>query len=105
MIRFKIHPYQRDSETTLTTTAEMLEEREVRNSGGHTELRPLILTQVRLNGCQWPIELTLTRRDMMGFRMLLGREAVRQRFLIDAGQSYLQSPVPTEGLKSQRQSL
>ncbi len=91
MVRFKIHPLQKDTLTTLTAEAELLEERQVRDSGGHTEVRPVIRTTIALGQYQWPIELTLTNRSAMGFRMLLGRQAVRQRFMIDAGQSYLQS--------------
>jgi hypothetical protein len=90
-VRFKVHPYQRDSHTTVINEAEILEEREVRNSGGHTEVRLTIVTLVVLGGSEWPIELTLTNRDVMGFRMLLGRQAVRDRFLVNPGKSYLLS--------------
>ncbi len=90
-VRFKVHPYQRDSHTTVISEAEILEEREVRNSGGHTEVRLTIVTLLMIGGSQWPIELTLTNRDVMGFRMLLGRQAVRDRFLVDPGKSYLLS--------------
>ncbi|NEO27438.1 MAG: hypothetical protein F6K03_11225, partial [Kamptonema sp. SIO4C4] len=76
----------------------LLDKREVKNSGGHSQLRPVIQTIVELGGKQWPIELTLTSRDAMGFRMLLGREAVRRRFLVDAGNSYLQNPQPHHAL-------
>jgi hypothetical protein len=91
-VRFKVHPQQRNSHLTVVAEAELLEQREVRNSGGQAQLRPVIRTIVELGGQQWPIELTLTNRDVMGFRMLLGREAVRRRFLVDAGHSYVQSP-------------
>lgn len=96
MLRFKIHPIQKDDHTTITAEAELLEERQVRDSGGHTEMRPVILTEIVLAQYRWPIELTLTNRSSMGFRMLLGRQALRQRFLIDAGQSYLQSTAPED---------
>ena len=97
MVSFKVHPLQRDTSQTVTAVTELLEQRQVRNSGGQATLRPVILTTVELNfaavgGTQahrWLIELTLTNRDVMGFRMLLGRQAVRQRFLVDAGKSYL----------------
>jgi hypothetical protein len=89
MIKFKVHPRQRDTHTTIEAEAKILEYREVRNSGGHAQLRPVIETMVKLGEYQWPIELTLTNRDVMGFRMLLGRQAVRKRFLIDAGKSFL----------------
>jgi hypothetical protein len=94
MVRFQVHPYQKDSKQTVTSEAELLEYRQVRNSGGHAQLRPVILTAVELGGTKWEIELTLTNRDVMGFRMLLGRQAVRDRFLVDAGKSFLQSHHP-----------
>lgn len=91
MVRFKVHPYQRDTQRTVMAQAPLLEQRQVRSSSGQAQLRPVIKTMVELNGERWPIELTLTNRDVMGFRMLLGRQAVRRRFLVDAGQSFLQS--------------
>lgn len=101
MVRFKVHPYQRDSDRTVFAQAEVIDQREVRNSGGHTQLRPVIQTTVVLGEFAFPIELTLTNRDKMGFRMLLGRQAVRWRFLVDAGQSFLQSPT---GSKKRQQA-
>lgn len=91
MVHFKVHPYQRDSETTIITEAELLDERTVRSSNGKTQLRPVIETLVQLGGKEWSIELTLTNRDTMGFRMLLGRQALRKLWLVDSGKSYLQS--------------
>ena len=91
MVRFKVHPYQRDTQRTVMAQAPLLEQRQVRSSSGQAQLRPVIKTMVELNGERGPIELTLTNRDVMGFRMLLGRQAVRRRFLVDAGQSFLQS--------------
>ena len=91
LIRFQVHPLQRDRAFTVTTEAELLEYRKVRNSGGVAQLRPVIMTEIELGGYSWSIELTLTNRDVMGFRMLLGRQAVRNKFLIDPGRSFLQS--------------
>jgi hypothetical protein len=91
MVRFKVHPNQRDTDRTVLAHAELIDQREVRNSGGYVQLRPVIQTLVELGEFAFPIELTLTNRDKMGFRMLLGRQAVRRRFLVDAGQSFLQS--------------
>jgi hypothetical protein len=90
-VRFQVHPYQRDSQHTIIAEADLLEEREIRNSGGHTQLRPVIETIIELGNMQWSIELTLTNRDVMGFRMLLGRQALRRKFLVDPGKSFLQS--------------
>lgn len=89
MVCFKVHPYQRDTHRSAIAQAELIDWREVRNSGGHTQLRPVIATTVELGNYTFPIELTLTNRDVMGFRMLLGRQAVRKRFLVDAGKSFL----------------
>ncbi|MFO8039354.1 MAG: RimK/LysX family protein [Sodalinema sp.] len=95
-IRFKVHPQQRDTMTVVTAQADILDRREVRNSGGKAELRYVIVTPVQLAQHQWSIELTLTNRDVMGFRMLLGRQAVRGRFLVDPGHSYLLNPTPQQ---------
>lgn len=91
MVRFKAHPLQRDTSLTVEAIAPILGKRQVRNSGGQVQERPVILTTVSFGQQPWEIELTLTNRDVMGFRMLLGREAVRRRFLVDPGGSYLMS--------------
>lgn len=90
-LRFVLHPLQRDRTTTVVAEAPLLEHRQVRSSTGHTQLRPVISTIIRVGDVTWPIEVTLTRRDAMGFRMLLGRAALRGRFLVDPGRSYLLS--------------
>lgn len=87
-VRFKVHPVQRKKIKTIEIEAEVLEYRTVRSSNGKATERPVILTHVELLGTVWPVELTLASRDNMGFRMLLGREAFRRRFLVDAGNSY-----------------
>ncbi|MBT8479588.1 MAG: ATP-dependent zinc protease [Gemmatimonadetes bacterium] len=87
-VRFQVHPVQRSRDRTVEVEAEVLEHRSVRSSSGRASLRPVIVTDVRLMGITWPVELTLASRDEMGFRMLLGREAFRRRFLVDAGRSY-----------------
>lgn len=87
-IKFEICPNQRHTDVVIQAEAELLDYRSVRSSSGKTSVRPVIITEVELLGEKWPIEITLTSRDEMGFRMLLGREAFRNRFLIDAGKSY-----------------
>lgn len=101
-VRFQVHPLQRDSKTTVTSTAEVLEFRHIRSSSGHATLRPVILTPVEVLGQRWNIELTLANRDEMGFRMLLGREAVRRRFLVDPGASYCDSSRVPERRRNRR---
>lgn len=87
-VRFDIHPRQRKKEPEITTEAKVLEYRSVKSSSGKASNRPVIITNVKWQGLTWPIELTLANRDSMGFRMLLGREAVRGRMLVDPGGSY-----------------
>ena len=87
-VRFEVHPVQRKRDRAVAVEAEVLEFRSVRSSSGKAAMRPVIVTNVRLLGTTWPVELTLASRDEMGFRMLLGREAFRRRFLVDAGNSY-----------------
>ena len=101
-VRFKVHPVQRSRKKVVVAEAPLLEIREVRNSGGKAESRPVISTVVALGGKEWPIELTLTNRKQMGFRMLLGRQAVRRRFLVDSGKSYIQSSLPSRKLKNHK---
>ncbi len=88
-VAFDVHPLQRDILHTVHARAPLLDERYVKNSGGKRERRLVIQTRLRMGDLEWPIELTLTSRDVMGFRMLLGREAVRRRLWIDPGASYL----------------
>lgn len=87
-VRFKVHPIQRSKETAVDVEAIILEFRSVKSSSGITEIRPVIQTEMELLGKRWAVELTLASRDNMGFRMLLGREAFRGRFLVDGGKSY-----------------
>ena len=87
-VRFMVHPEQRKSTPTIPVELPLKAKRRVRDSGGKTELRPVVEAKVELLGQCWPIEITLTSRDAMGFRMLLGRQAIRSRFLVDPGASF-----------------
>ncbi len=96
--RFQVHPLQKNSKVTIQAEAPLVEYRTVRSSSGHQSSRPVILTQIALFDEIWPIELTLANRDEMGFRMLIGRRAMKKRFLVDPGASYRDSSrgPPTE---------
>ena len=85
--RFDVHPMQRGG-PTVAVTAEVIDMRHVRNPGGRREFRPVIRTPVSVLGQTWDIDVTLTPRWGMNFRMLLGRAAVRHHFLVDPGRSF-----------------
>jgi len=76
-VRFHMHPLQRETDLSVTCDAPVHDRRVVSDSGGHREMRHVIETTIRLAGRDWRIEVTLTDRDTMLFRMLLGRQAMR----------------------------
>ena len=88
-VTFEVHPIQRRTDITVRCVADVLEERRVTSSTGHRERRIVIRTPLLVAGRRFPIELTLTNRDTMGFRMLLGRRAMKKRLLVDPGASFL----------------
>lgn len=93
-VRFHIHPIQRQTETVIVCDTLLKDEREVTDSGGHTELRYVIESSLHIGAVSWPIEITLTNRDNMRFRMLVGREALKNHLLVDSARSYLQGEKP-----------
>ena len=88
-VRFRLHPRQKDKKSWVTAEADFVENRWITSSTGTRTLRPVIKTKIKMAGEEWTIEVTLVNRDMMGFRMLLGREGFRKKFLVDASKSYL----------------
>jgi len=88
-VRFEIHPKQRSRKPSIQCEAPLAMEKKVKNPGGRSELRPVIRTRVLVAGMELNALVNLTSRDEMGFRMLLGRRAVRSKFVIDPGRSYL----------------
>ena len=87
-VRFGLHPLQKRSDIELFCVADVIDERLVSDSGGHRERRLVIRTPLRLGETEWPIEITLTDRETMLFRMLLGRTAIRRRLIVDPAVSY-----------------
>ena len=89
MLRFLIHPIQHNQDFSVECHTQVHDFREVTDSGGHREMRYVIRSQVAIGQASWPIELTLTNRDTMRFRMLLGRKAMENRFVVDPKASYV----------------
>jgi hypothetical protein len=88
-VRFNLHPLQDDESIVIAAVAPLVEHREVRSSNGEVDVRPVIRTPAVVHGQRFDIELSLTSRDEMGFRMLLGRSAIRRRFVVDPGKSFV----------------
>ena len=92
--RFAIHPDHRSPGPAVIVETPVLGHRSVRNPGGRSEERPIIRTKIVIGGYRFMTEVNLTRRDTMGMPMLLGRQTVRRRFVVDPGRSYLIGRAP-----------
>ncbi len=95
---FDIHPWQLSDLDSTRVELPVIDRRVVRSSTGHEEERVVVATMLRVIGLDLMAELTLTNRDEMGFRMLVGREAMRGVLLVDPGRSYV-GPRPTRALR------
>jgi hypothetical protein len=93
-VRFGVRPWQDTDEDAVVVECPVHDRRSVRSSSGHTEERIVVLLDVVLRGRTVPAEITLTNRDEMGFRMLIGREALRQGFIVDSGRSFTGGRAP-----------
>jgi len=87
--RFEIHPWQRSQQGSIAAALPVVDERMIKSSTGHEEHRLVVVTTIVVCGREIASELTLTNRDEMGFRMLVGREALRGVALVDPERSYL----------------
>lgn len=92
-ISFDIHPFQHDTESVISCVADVVDKRLVTDSGGHEEERYVIQTPITIAGQTWSIEITLTEREDMLFRMLLGRSALRKRFIVNPARSFVTTKV------------
>jgi len=88
-LTFEVHPIQRREVPSVAAGGWLVDERPVRNTSGKSDIRPVIETTIKLGTEEYRAEITLTRRDEMGFRMLLGRRALRRRFVVDSGRSFI----------------
>lgn len=94
--RFEIHPVQRSRRAMQEVAVPVVGYRRVRSSSGHSAQRPVIRVPIEIGAERFQTEITLTARDEMGFRMLLGRSALRRRYVVDVARSYVQSSRPEE---------
>jgi hypothetical protein len=90
-LKFDMHPLQHNTDKVLSCVADIIDLRWVCDSGGHREERYVISTPLVIGEATWPIEITLTERDTMLFRMLLGRSAIRRHFVVNPGRSFITS--------------
>jgi len=88
-VRFRMYPKQRSRVKGSWVEAPLVEKRRVRSSVGNETIRPVVETMIKIGTLRFPIEVTLVDRGMMGYRMLLGRAAMKKRFWINPGVSYL----------------
>lgn len=95
-VRFRVKPWQESNEDATIVECPVHDRRHVRSSSGHSEERIVVLLAVRLIDHTIVAEVTLTNRDEMGFRMLIGREALRQGYLVDPARSFLGGRAPRE---------
>lgn len=97
-VRFNMHPLQNDNDLVVECEARLLEQRQVTDSGGHQEMRYVIQTRLQIAGLDMPVQLTLTNRDSMRFRMLLGRQAMNNHMLVNPAASFLCGKVDAAAL-------
>ncbi len=88
-VNFTIHPVQRHWHPVVNATAIMVGKRSIKSSNGESTIRPVIETILKIGKKLYSIEVTLVNRDLMGFRLLLGRSAIKNRYLVDSGKSFL----------------
>ena len=101
MVRFGVHPRQGRTDQEVWAEAEIVDERVVTDSGGHRQKRIVIVTPIVLGGNTWDIEVTLTNRDRLQFRMLLGRTAMDGRLVVVPDMAYV-NPKPKAPRKTRK---
>ena len=93
-VRFTVRPWQESTEDEVVVECPVQDRRRVRSSSGHVDERYVVTMRVLLVGREVDAEFTLSNRDQMGFRMLIGREALRDGFVVASGQSFLGGRAP-----------
>ncbi|WP_394554051.1 ATP-dependent zinc protease [Agromyces sp. MMS24-JH15] len=101
-VRFKVRPWQLSEEDAVTVERPVHDRRRVRSSSGHVEERIVVMLDVVMIGHTVTAEVTLSNRDQMGFRMLIGREALRQGFVVDSARSFVGGRAPRPARRRNR---
>ncbi len=101
-VRFWLRPWQESADDSVSVECPIHDRRTVRSSSGHTEERIVVMLEIAMLGQVFPAEVTLTNRDAMGFRMLIGRQALRRRFVVDPARSFLGGRAPKEVRRTNR---
>ncbi|MDA1353743.1 MAG: 30S ribosomal protein S6--L-glutamate ligase [bacterium] len=98
-VSFEIHPLQNDRKTIIRCDAKVVDRRDIKSSSGAVERRYVIKTLLTMGKFRWDVELTLTNRDSMGYRMLLGREAMKGRLIVDPAEKFIMGGLNKEAIK------
>jgi ribosomal protein S6--L-glutamate ligase len=98
-VKFEAHPIQHNAKVVKHCIAPLIGTRRVRSSNGELQVRPVILTSLNIGNNKWQIELNLTNRDYMGKRMLIGREAMQGRILVNPSHKFLHGKVSAKKIK------
>ncbi len=101
-VRFWLRPWQESSDDAVQVECAIHDRRTVRSSSGHTEERIVVMLDIAMLGQEFAAEVTLTNRDAMGFRMLIGRQALRRRFVVDPSRSFLGGRAPKHVRRTNR---
>lgn len=101
-VRFRVKPWQDSQEDAITIERPIHDRRAVRSSSGHAQQRIVIRLNIRLVDREVPADVTLNNRDEMGFRMLIGREALRHGFIVDSSQSFVGGKAPRDARRRNR---
>ena len=101
-VRFRVKPWQESQEDTTVVECPVFDRRRVRSSSGHAQQRIVVSLAIRLVDQTIVSEVTLSNRDEMGFRMLIGREALRRGFVVDPARSFLGGRAPKEARRRNR---
>jgi ribosomal protein S6--L-glutamate ligase len=99
-VSYDVHPIQNDGKTTIRCESPVIDRRSVKSTNGISEMRYVIKSTLAIAESTWEIELTLTNRDSMGYRMLLGRQAMGGKMLVDPESSFLLGDKTIEHLSS-----